>query len=169
MVYDNISYAVRQVAHHIEENEMIRFENTIEIDRPIAEVFAYVGDLEHIPEWNWAVTATRKVSHGPIRVGTEYTQTRSVPKPATESLRITAFDSPEMIEIEGTLGPFPARVSYRLDEQDRVTTVINEVELETPGALALAAPVTSRRIRASVAENLRALKDLLEQPSSVRR
>jgi hypothetical protein len=148
---------------------MISFTNTIEIERPIDVVFAYLGDLEHIPEWNWAVTATRKVSQGPIGVGTEYRQTRSVPKPTTETLRLTVFDSPERIEVEGTLGPFPARVGYQLQEIAGGTTIVNKVELDTPGILAVAAPVASRRIQGSVAENLRVLKDLLDEPHPHRR
>lgn len=169
MVYDNISYDIRQLIATQLEDEMISFANTIEIERPINDVFAYLGDLEHIPEWNWAVTATRKVSEGPIGVGTEYRQTRSVPKRATEALQLTVFDSPERIEVEGTLGPFPARIGYRLRETDQGTTILNEVELDTPGMLALAAPVASRRIQGSVAENLRVLKDLLEEPHAQRR
>ena len=59
---------------------MVQFSNTVEIARPRSEVFAYLADLEHTPEWNWAITETRKVTSGPVGVGTVYQQTRSVPR-----------------------------------------------------------------------------------------
>jgi uncharacterized protein YndB with AHSA1/START domain len=141
---------------------VIRFTNTIEIERPRNEVFAYLGDLEHTPEWNWAVDETTKTTEGPAGVGTEYRQTRSVPTRATETLRITAFEEPRLVAVEGTLGPFPARLSYELKDEGRHTTVINTVELDPPGMLRIASPILSRRIKASVADNLNVLKEQLE-------
>ncbi|MCB2222729.1 MAG: SRPBCC family protein [Actinobacteria bacterium] len=148
---------------------MITFANTLEIERPIDDVFAYLGDLRHVPAWNWAVTSTRKVSEGPIGVGTEFLQTRSTPAPATETLRLTAFEPPHTIAIEGALGPFAARLRYRLEQAGALTRVVNDVELTSPGMLRLAAPILARRIQGSVAENLRVLKALLEGPQAVRR
>ena len=34
---------------------MLAFENTIRIDRTVAEVFAFLSDFEHIPKWNYYV------------------------------------------------------------------------------------------------------------------
>ncbi len=31
---------------------MTSFRNTVTVDRPIAEVFAYLADLRNIPSWN---------------------------------------------------------------------------------------------------------------------
>jgi hypothetical protein len=55
-------------------------------------VFAYLADLEHIPEWNWAIVSTRKVSSGRAGVGARYEQRRSVPRPAVEILEVTELD-----------------------------------------------------------------------------
>jgi uncharacterized membrane protein len=32
---------------------VLEFENTIPIDRPIDEVFAFLSDFENIPKWNY--------------------------------------------------------------------------------------------------------------------
>jgi hypothetical protein len=53
------------------------FENTVLIARPIEDVFAFLSDLENVPKWNYAIVETRKVSEGPIGVGTTYQQVRS--------------------------------------------------------------------------------------------
>lgn len=141
---------------------MIDFTNTVAIDRPREAVFGYLGDLENTPRWNWAVDSTRKVTGGPVGVGTEYRQTRSVPTRATESLRITAYEPARRMEVEGTLGPFPARLTYDLTDDGAGTVLTNTVELDPPPALRIASPLLSRRIRSSVAENLSVLKRLLE-------
>ena len=142
---------------------MIKFTNTVEIERHIDDVFAYLGDLENVPEWNWAVTATHKVSEGPVGVGTEYRQTRTVPRPGSEELRLTSFEPPSTIVIEGTLGPFAARIGYVLRGAGETTTVVNEIELRSPGIRGIAAPIVSGRIRSSVEDNLRVLKAVLEE------
>ena len=68
---------------------MISFTKTIHINRPIDEVYAYLADLEHTPEWNWAITETKKTTPGPVAVGTRYRQSGSVPRPAAGPVSVT--------------------------------------------------------------------------------
>lgn len=141
---------------------MIDFTNVVHINRAVRDVYAYLADLEHTPEWNWAITETRKTTPGPIRVGTRYRQSRTVPFPATEELQIVALDPDSHIEVEGTLARFEARISYRLEERAGRTELTNSVALEATGALRLAAPVFGPRIQSAVADNLADLKARLE-------
>lgn len=145
---------------------MIDFTNTVEISRPKTDVFAYLADFEHNPEWNWAVATTRKVGDGPIQVGTRYVQTRTLPQPGTETFRITSFAPPHAIAIAGTLGPFQARLRYELTGSDPgVVTLTNSVELDGGGILRAVGPLFARRVERSVSENLQVLRDLLESRS----
>lgn len=141
---------------------MISFTNTIRIDRPVDEVYAYLSDLEHTPEWNWAITETVKATPGPIGVGTRYRQTRSVPQPATEMLEITALKANRHIEVRGTLARFPASLTYRLDRRIGGTELTNTVDLEANGPLRLIESALGSRIKRAVADNLSQLKNLLE-------
>ena len=141
---------------------MINFTNVTTIDRPSNEVYAYLSDLEHTPEWNWAISETRKATPGPIAVGSRYQQTRTVPEPATEDLEITGLSQDQWIEIAGTLARFPARLSYRLSERGGATEVTNTVSLDVRGALGLIAPIVAPRIKRAVADNLDDLKQRLE-------
>ena len=65
---------------------MITFTKVIRINRPAADIYAYVSDLENNPEWNWAIAETTKTTQVPITVGTRYRQTRGShnrqPKPS---------------------------------------------------------------------------------------
>jgi uncharacterized protein YndB with AHSA1/START domain len=67
------------------------FENTVMIARPIEDVFAFLSDLENIPKWNYAIVETRKVSEGPVGVGTVYHQVRSVPSRSEERLDVVSL------------------------------------------------------------------------------
>ena len=142
---------------------MIRFSNTIEIGRPPEEVFAYLADLEHTPEWNWAITSTRKLTLGPVAVGSRYRQTRSVPRPAVEMLEVTRLDPDRRIEVVGDLASFPAHLTYELSPRPHGTTLTNYVELEPSGPLGLLGSLFTGRVQASVAENLGVLRTVLER------
>jgi uncharacterized protein YndB with AHSA1/START domain len=143
---------------------MITFTNTIRVNRPVAEVYAYLSDLEHTPEWNWAITDTTRTTPGPVAVGTRYQQTRTSPAPGTETLEITALDLDRHIEVRGTLADLPALLSYDLREIDNATELTNTVALEPQGPLRLAAPVIRISIKHAVADNLDKLATRLNRP-----
>lgn len=140
----------------------MRFTNTITIDRPPATVFAYLANLENLPEWNYALAETRKLTPGPVGVGARYLQTRTIPVHAEEDLEITEFVPDQKLTIDGTLNAFPATVTYTLTPTGNATTLTNTINLRTPGPLNLVAPLATNRIKSAVAANLADLKQLLE-------
>jgi Polyketide cyclase / dehydrase and lipid transport len=44
---------------------MASFENTVIIQRPVKDVFAFLADFENVPAWNNAIVQTTKASPGP--------------------------------------------------------------------------------------------------------
>lgn len=141
---------------------MMHFENTLEIARDPRVVYTYLADLEHTPEWNWAIRTTRKVTPGPVGVGTRYRQTRVVPRPAVELLELTRLVPDRTVEVEGSIGAFRARVRYELEPTAHGTRLTNRVELDPRVPLGPLTGLVGGRIRSSVAENLGVLKGLLE-------
>ncbi|MGW5195265.1 SRPBCC family protein [Kribbella sp. NPDC004138] len=140
----------------------MRFTNTITVNRPPVTVFAFLANLENLPEWNYALAETRKLTPGPTGVGTRYLQTRTIPVRAEETLEITELIQNEKLTIDGTLNAFPAKVTYTLRPTGNGTTLTNTVELRTPGARNLLAPIARNRIKSAVADNLAELKRLLD-------
>jgi uncharacterized protein YndB with AHSA1/START domain len=63
---------------------MASFTNSVTIDRPVPEVFAFLADLQNVPRWNDAITETRKTTPGRVEVGTRFEQTREIPSPQRE-------------------------------------------------------------------------------------
>ena len=139
------------------------FENTVTIRRSVEDVFRFLADFENLPRWNYAIVETRKVSQGPVGVGTIYQQVRSVPSRSEERFEVTAHDPPRQLEIQGQLGPFPSRLSYALDAVPEGTRVTNAVELELRGPGRLLGRVAVPGVRDAVAANLQKLKELLER------
>lgn len=142
---------------------MATFENTVIIRRPIEEVFGFLSQFENVPKWNYAIVETRKVSEGPVGVGTTYHQVRSVPSRSEERFEVTVYNPSRHLEIRGQLGPFPSRLSYALDALPEGTRVTNTVELELRGPGRLLGRVAVPRVRDAVAANLRKLKEVLER------
>lgn len=142
----------------------MRFTNTITIDRPQDVVFAYLADLENLPSWNYAIQQTRKITAGPVAVGSRFHQVRTVPVRREESLEVIELDAARRLTIRGTLNALPALLSYELRPEGDATVLTNTVELSTSGALTLVAPLASRQIRSAVAANLGVLKQIVETP-----
>lgn len=142
----------------------MQFSNEVVIRRSPAEVFAYLADFENIPIWNYAITATRKVTPGPVAVGTTYRQTRSIPRVAEETFAVTALDPDGgIVAVTGDLGPFTGTLTYRLTPVPTGTMLVNEVQLRGRGALGLLGGIAGGRVQAAVAENLDVLRRELER------
>ncbi|HSL34746.1 MAG TPA: SRPBCC family protein [Candidatus Limnocylindrales bacterium] len=141
---------------------MIRFANTIDIGRPTDHVYAYLADLRHTPEWNWAIADAEIVGPEPAGVGARYRFRRTAPRPGTEVVEITGLEPGRRIDVAGRLGPFDAHLTYELAETRTGTRLTNAVELEPPVPLGPFGDVLGGTIRASVRENLGVLKGVLE-------
>ncbi|WP_406267460.1 SRPBCC family protein [Nocardia sp. NBC_00881] len=141
---------------------MTTFENALTINRPIADVFAYLAQFENVPRWNYAITETRKTSAGPVGVGSTYRQTRSIPEPAVEAFEVTEFQPTQRLQIRGQLGRFPAVLSYDLESAPGGTMLRNVIDLELRGPLRLASPIVTAQVKSAVAANLDVLRQLLE-------
>ncbi len=51
---------------------MIDVARSITINRPVAEVFAYVSEVSNEPAWHTDVLEARQTSAGPIGIGTTF-------------------------------------------------------------------------------------------------
>ena len=44
----------------------MQFDNTLTINAPVGEVFAYLARPENLPRWNYALDRTEQTSPGPF-------------------------------------------------------------------------------------------------------
>lgn len=72
-----------------------QFEGTAEIDRPIAEVFAFLAAGTNDPKFSPRVQRIDKTTDGPVGVGTVFASTvKDAGMTTTREFRITAFEEP---------------------------------------------------------------------------
>ena len=64
---------------------MIKFEVSIAIEKPVEEVFEFVAEGENGSKWNSAVKSVRKISEGPVNVGTKYSMIRQLSNGSAEN------------------------------------------------------------------------------------
>ena len=139
---------------------MLEFENTIHIDRPVDEVFAFLSDFENIPKWNYYVLEVRQLSKNPIGVGTTYHQIR---KTDEQDFRIVEFEPNHMVAVKTLPQSSPdLEMRFTLYEEGDTTRIRDEWKLDT-GMPAILELLVRRRVKSAVAENLAKLKELLER------
>lgn len=138
---------------------MIEFKTEIQIKRPTDDVFRFIADFENTPKWNYFVTSVKKLSTGPVGLGTKFHQVR---KTDQQEYEVIAFEPPSVIEIKTTGGSVPSfRIRYHFKPVSGGTHVRDSWVLETQHN-ALIERLGAIRIRTAVIENLGKLKQLLE-------
>jgi len=84
----------------------MEFEETVTIQRPVEEVFAYMSNAENDAKWRTNVKEIRQVTEGEKGVGTEYRQVVKGPmgKGLDADLRYTEFKPNERVAFETIAG-----------------------------------------------------------------
>ena len=143
---------------------MIR--SSIEIDRPPADVFAYVEQLDRHGEWQPAIVSARKEPTGPTRVGTRNIEVRRVPGGPREFVaEIIEYDPPRRIKAQGvSAGPIRPTITVTIEPLNAGTRsrFTLELVLEGRGIGKLFAIFARRAARRDVPLDQARLKKILE-------
>lgn len=151
-------------------NRNLTLSETIEVARPLEEVFAYIADFSHIEEWDPAVARGTRVNKQPLGVGSEFLvelklgvdlHYRVIDWVAERLLRMTvtsiAFSALETIEFERV--PAGTKVTY---------TAAFEFSLPA-AAMAQAFPGVMAQVGSRTAAGMkRALEDREKAPTASR-
>jgi uncharacterized protein YndB with AHSA1/START domain len=146
---------------------MIREEGNVIIHRPVEEVFAYVSDLTHSAEWQAGLLEVRRLTEGPIGVGTRYAFVRQFIGRKMESTNeFVAYEPNRTVRFRIPSGPMPGQGTYLFEATPDGTRVTSRVELEPRGLSRLAEPLIAASLRREIAAGLPVLKELLERQVS---
>lgn len=142
--------------------ELEQVEATIDIDRPAADVFAFVADVTNMPHWQPQIVET--VRADPPALGATFEQRVQTPMRDVDSVgEVTAFEAGERFAITTEGGPLKTQATFDFSESGGTTTVSMQLRVDAVNAaFKLALPVVSRAMRKGVPENLATLKSLLE-------
>ncbi len=81
---------------------MIRLHETIDVPRPIDDVFAYVSDFCNAAQWDPGVADSRKASQGPIAIGTTFKlRVKFGPRSIPMTYVVREYDPPKRVVLEG--------------------------------------------------------------------
>src|SRR5919197_4696044 len=122
---------------------MARFEITLEIARPVEDVFAALADPARLPEWQWSAVEVH--AQGPIEPGAHFHEVRSFMGRRVEgTTEVTEYDPPRRFSVRSATGPIRFDVHHTLEPADGGTRVEVVAEGEATGALRLAGPMVIR-------------------------
>ena len=149
-------------------NNIITLDETIEVERPLNEVFAYVAEFSRIEEWDPGVARAHKLTDGRPRVGSEY----RIDMKGGFSLhyRIIELEQDQRMLMTVHSKVFTAREEILFDTSERATTVRYIARFDFPAPLAAASriyPAAMDRVGKSAMQGLKAaLEDAFDPPEA---
>ena len=121
---------------------MIRLEEAIEVPRPIAEVFHYTSDFGNAAQWDPGVAESRKVSKGPIAVGTEFElRVRFGPRSIPMTYVVREYAPPMRVVLEGRGDSIHALDAIAFASIPGGTRITYTAEISILGAFSVAEPL----------------------------
>lgn len=143
---------------------MATLEASIQINRPVEDVFAAVVDFNQHPQWRGGLLKAEVTSPDPLGVGSTYTYDMQVMGRKIETTGdVVAYEPPTTYAWKATSGPFPLSGSTRCEAVAGGTRVTETVEAEPGGFFKLAEPVLLRQQRSQMEKDLKNLKAMLER------
>lgn len=144
---------------------------TLEINRPIEDVFAFVADARNMDQWVVGVSDVRLVSDRTDTVGARYESDYTYSgRTQRMTYEVTEYDAPNRYAIRGE-GPFPFAGELVLEETATGTRVTNTIDagsdgLFTTAMFTLFAPLMRRVMARRLKEELVALQSAMESSST---
>lgn len=101
---------------------MIEVEHTLEIGRPLDEVFEYLTDVSRLPEWQSSAESAEL--EGELRKGARIREVRTfMGRRATSTMEVTEYDPPRRFSLQVVEGPIEYAVEHALEAVDGRTRV----------------------------------------------
>jgi len=141
---------------------MAHAEFQITINRSVQDVFNFLLDGDHNPQWRPVCIYIQRLTNQPDAVGTIFKQISQSPAGRIDcDYEITECEPNQSIQFQVIAGPARPTGTYKFVSAGNVTTVIFALNLETKGLQKLVDRIIQKRMQAEVAY-LTNLKNLLE-------
>ena len=142
---------------------MVTNEKIITINRPINEVFAYVSTLENGPKWQPELSEVRRITKGPLKIGTQFSSSRIIMGQKMEtSIEFVAYEPNRKYVIKSITGAMPFEQTTRFESTTEGTKLTTKIELHPGGDMAQAEPMLAESLRQEMETDFDGLKKLLE-------
>lgn len=142
---------------------MLKVESSVDIKRPVEDVFAYVADPSNVAEWSSIYFEAKLEGSGPMRVGSRIkSASRFLGRRIDMTGEVTEYERNRKFSIRADSGPAHGSTVYRLEPTEQGTRLHFKMEGEAPGLFKLADPVLSGLVKRHYDADLASLKELLE-------
>lgn len=146
---------------------MLHFGFHVAIDRPVSEVFAFVTDPWHLPEWQTNVVEVTADPPGPLQPGTRLTEVHAAPmgKRVTSEVVVAALERDRLLELHIDNGPAPidGRWEFEVIAPER-TLIRFSASGEIDGPVRVLSPLLKLGFQRQLRAHHRRLKQRLEAP-----
>jgi carbon monoxide dehydrogenase subunit G len=140
----------------------MKIESTTLINRPIEEVFVVVTNLENNIQWDSGFLEVKRISQGPIGVGTTWKAVRKgLGQRIDTEVEITEYEPNRKCTQKGK-SPFPVQVQWLFNSAEGGTRVNGRIEADPGGFFKLAEPLVASMGKRQIEADLSTLKDLME-------
>ncbi len=141
----------------------MKVDTSVEIRRPIEEVFAYVADPTTMSRYSSTWLESSLVGTGPLRVGSRVKRVaRFLGRRLEMTAEVTEYEPNHKLSGRSVGGPIPGTIEFRFEPTESGTTVQVQVDAQAEGVYKLADPVLSGVAKHAWETDLAALKALLE-------
>lgn len=139
---------------------MAVIESSVFIQRRPEDVFDYLVDLRNELEWNPGVESMKKLTDGPVAVGTRYRAKWKQSKHV--DVECTEFDRPRRwVYVNG--GPVSVTLTIELTPEGNGTRLASTFDAHPHGLMLLGLPIFLRMMKRQEHENMTSLKAKLEE------
>jgi uncharacterized membrane protein len=141
----------------------LRYEEEFFVGRPVSEVFEYLANAEHIPEWTDEFARVEKVGSDPVAKGSKFRLFRDRPPKTEWVLEWVEFEPGRRLEWEARSStPVVRGGSYTVGLDGGARTKVNVVvEPSLGGPARFLAPVLGRRLRHHARRDIARLRERL--------
>ncbi|HEV7176638.1 MAG TPA: SRPBCC family protein [Solirubrobacteraceae bacterium] len=143
---------------------MIDFTIQTDIDRPVADVFAYVADPSKLPTWQTNTVSAMVVGGGPIGLGSRVVEVHRAPggKEISQVVEFWEFEPSRRLSIRVVDGPMPIDGTLKFETRDGGTRMSFNVYGNPGGPLRFAKPLMVWALKRQFAGYCATLKRVLE-------
>lgn len=144
---------------------MVTVKNSVTINRPPEEVFAFVTEPSNEPKWHTDVLEARRTSDGPMGVGATIEFLVSFMGKKKVDLVVRDYDPPRRMVVETTSqGSLMPTFTFSFETVDRGTRLNRQGDIRTSGLVKLLEPLMRRASPRRIDGFLANLKHILEAP-----
>jgi uncharacterized membrane protein len=137
----------------------MQFDLEVRIDRPLAEVFAYVTDVRNVPEWQESAESAEWIEEG-----RRFRERRNFMGRTGEiELEVTALEPERRFDVRAVKSPVRFEIHHSFEAADGGTLVCVEGAAKLSGALRFAAGMAKRQAESQFRKDFERLKALLER------